>query len=79
MGKQRNNPQWKKKEESSEKKLNETEASNLSDIEFKIMVVRMVNKLSENYKELHRRYNELSGNFRSMKKDIENMNKNQGE
>ena len=41
MGTQRNNPQSKGREESSEGVLNEIETSNLSDIEFKIMVIRM--------------------------------------
>lgn len=39
MERQRNNSQSKEKEESLEKELNETEASNLSDMEFKIMVI----------------------------------------
>ena len=38
MGRQRNNPQPKGKDESPNKVLNEIEASNLSDIEFKVMV-----------------------------------------
>ena len=62
MGRQRNNPQMKEKEDSPEKELNETEASNVSDIEFKVMVIRMLKELSENYI--------------SMKKNIETMNKN---
>ena len=41
MGRQRNNYQLKGREESLEKVLNEIEASNLSDIEFKVMVIRM--------------------------------------
>ena len=52
MGRQRNNPHLKG---------DETEASNLSDIEFKVMVIRMFKALCENYKE-------LSGNYISMKK-----------
>ena len=39
MGRQRNNPQSKRKEESSERVLNEIEVSQLSDIEFKTMVI----------------------------------------
>ena len=39
----------KRKEESSERMLNEIEASQLSDIEFKKMVIRMFNELTENY------------------------------
>ena len=52
--------------------LSEIEASNLSDIEFKVMVIRMLKELSKNYKE-------LSGTYINMKKDIETLNKNQME
>ena len=62
MGRQRNNPQMKEKEESPEKDLNEIQTSNLST-EFKVMVIRM--------------RKELTGNYISMKKDIKTMNKNQ--
>ena len=79
MGRQRNNLQWKGKEESPEKELSETEASKLSDIEFKIMLMRMLRELSDNHKELSGSYKECSGNFSSTRKDIENMNKNQEE
>ena len=59
--------------------LNEIEASKLSDIEFKIMVIRMLNELNENYKELHGRYKELTASYTSMRKDIETINKSQEE
>ena len=58
MGRQRNNPQSKGKEESSERVLNEIEASKLSDIEFKTMIIRKLNELSENYKKLQGSYKE---------------------
>ena len=48
MERQRNNPQSKEKEKSPERVLNEIEASNLSDTEFKVMVIRMLKELSEN-------------------------------
>ena len=51
MGRQKN-PQSKGKEESADKELDEIRASNLSDTEFKIMVIRMLRELIENYKEL---------------------------
>ena len=51
-------------EESPVKELNEIEASNLSDIEFKRMFIRMLKELSNKYKE-------LSGNYHRMKKEIE--------
>ena len=52
----------KQKEKSPENELNEIEVSDLSDVEFKVMVIRM--------------FKELSGNSISMKKDLESMNKN---
>ena len=53
MGRQRNNPQMKGKEEASERMLNEVEASQLSDAEFRAMVMRKLNELTENYQKLH--------------------------
>ena len=75
MERQRNNSQSKGKEESPERVLNEIQASNLLDIEFKIIVIRMLKELSENYKEHYGSYKELTGNSTSMKKDTETINK----
>ena len=52
MGRQRNNSQMKGKEEASERMLTEKEASQLSDTEFKAVVVRKLSELTENYKKL---------------------------
>ena len=75
MGRQRNNTQLKGKEDSPERMLNEIEASQVSDIESKTMVIRKLNELTENYKEPQRSYKELTANCISMKKDIETINK----
>ena len=75
MGRQRNNPQMKGKEETSEKMLNEKEASQLLDTEFKAMVIRKLNELTENYHKLKGNYNELTANYINMKKEIETINK----
>ena len=48
MGRQRNNPQMKGKGEVSETMLNEKKASQLSDTEFKAMVIRKLTELTEN-------------------------------
>ena len=66
----------KGKEESSERVLNEIEASQALDIEFKTMVIR---KINENYQKLHRNYEELTAKYISIKKDIETFNKGQEE
>ena len=46
MGRQKKNLKSKGMEESLLKELNEMEASKLSDIEFKIMVIRLLKELS---------------------------------
>ena len=50
MGRQRKNPHMKGKGEVSETMLNEKEASQLSDIEFKVLVIRKLYELTQNYK-----------------------------
>ena len=58
----------KGKEEASERKLNEIEASQLSDTEFKAMVIRKLTELTENYQKLQGNYNELTANYMNMKR-----------
>ena len=70
MRRQKKNKQSKGMEDSPLKELNEMEVTKLSDIEFKIMVIKMLKELTDNYKE-------LSKNYISMKKEIETINKNQ--
>ena len=53
-------PQMKEQEKSPEKELNEMEASNLPNTEFKTLVIKMLKK--------------LSNNFNSITKDIETIN-----
>ena len=50
MGRQRNRPQVKEKENSPEEELNEMEASNLSDMEFKVMIKRMFNSMKKRHR-----------------------------
>ena len=59
--------------------LNEIEASQLSDIEFKTMVIRKLNELTENYQKLQRNYKEPTRNYINMKKDIETIKKSHEE
>lgn len=55
--------------------LNEVEVSKLSDLEFRVMVIKMFKKL-KNYRELNGN-DKLNGNYIIMKNNTENMNKNQ--
>ena len=82
MGRQRNNSQMKGKEEASKRMVTEKEANQISDTEFKAMVIRKLTKLSElkeNYQKLQGNYNELTANYINMKKEIETINKGQEE
>ena len=82
MGRQGNNSQIKRKAEASERMLNEIEVSRLSDTEFKAMVIRKLNELTEfteNYQKLQGNYNELTVNYINMKKERETIIKGQEE
>ena len=46
----------KGKEEGSERMINEIEASQLSNIEFRTMVIRKLNELTQNYQKLQGNY-----------------------
>ena len=50
MGRQINNSQMKRKEESPEKELSEIDARSLSDIELNSMVIRMLKEFNHSYK-----------------------------
>ena len=66
-----NNPKMKRKVEASERMLTEKEASQLSDTEFKTMVLRKPTELlelKENCQKLQGNYNELTANYINMKK-----------
>ena len=78
-GRQRNKPQLKGKGELPETMLNEKEASQLSDTEFKAMVIRKLTELTKNYGKIKGNYNELTTNYINMKKEIETINKGQEE
>ena len=62
-------------EEVSERMLNEKEASQLSDTEFKELVIRKLNELTQNYQKLQGNYNELTANYINMKKEIQTTSK----
>ena len=49
MGRQRNIPQMKEKKKSPEKQRKKMEAINLPHTEFKIIVIRILEELSENF------------------------------
>ena len=64
--------QSKGMEDSPLKKVNEMEVTKLSNIDFKLMVIKMLKELTDDNKE-------LSENYNSMKNKIETIHKNQEE
>ena len=78
MGRQRNKPECKGKEESSERVLNEIQASQLSDIELKTTVIRKLDELTHKYQN----YRGATRNLLQItlaSKNIETINKSQKE
>ena len=69
----------KGKGEVSETILNEKEASQLSDNEFKELVMRKLHELTQNYQKIQGNYKELTAIYINMKKEIETINKSQEE
>ena len=60
----------KGKEEFSETMLNEKEASQLPDNQFKELVIRKLQELKQTYHQLQGNYNEFTANYINMKKEI---------
>ena len=58
----------KGKEEASERMLNEIEARQISDFEFKAMVTRKVTEITENYQNLQGNYDELKQTVSTLKR-----------
>ena len=54
MERQRNRPQIKEQENPPEEELNEREASNLSDIEFRVMIARIFNSMKKDIETIKR-------------------------
>ena len=59
--------------------LNEKVSSQLTDTEFKAMVIRKLTELTENYQKPQGNYNELTANYINMTKEIETINKGREE
>ena len=72
MRKQRNMAQMKEQIKTPEKELNTVEISNLSDAEFKTLIIRMLKELSEDLNSIKKTQSETKGAL------IEIKNKSQG-
>ena len=74
MRRQRNMAQIKKQIKTPEKELNKMEINNLSDTEFKTLVIRMLNKLSEDLKSIKKTHSEIKDTVIEMKNNLQGNN-----
>ena len=61
MKRQKNMAQMKEQIKTPEKELNEMEISNLSDVEFKTLAIRMLKELSEDLNNIKKIQSEMKG------------------
>ena len=71
MRSQRNMAQMKKQVKTPEKELNEMEISNLSDAEFKTLVIRTLKELSEDLKNLKKIQSEMKDTLIEIKNNLQ--------
>ncbi|KAK1346697.1 hypothetical protein QTO34_000557 [Cnephaeus nilssonii] len=70
MGRQRNSSHKKEKQASPEKEVNKLEASNLSEKEFREMVIRWLKRMEEKIDNMSKNQEEMKKNQEEMKNDI---------
>ena len=74
MRKQRNMAQMKEQIKTPEKELNKIEIHNLSDAEFKTLVIRMLKELSENLNSIKKIELEMKGTLIEIKNNLQGNN-----
>ena len=75
MRRQRNMVQMKEQIKTPEKELNKMEISNLSDAEFKTMVIRMLKELSEDLRSIKKIQSETKDTLMEIKKNLQGNNR----
>ena len=71
---QRNMAQMKEQNEAPEKGLNKMEISNLSDVEFKTLFIRMLKELSENLNSIKKIQSETKDTLIEIKNNLQGNN-----
>ncbi|KAK1346435.1 hypothetical protein QTO34_000291 [Cnephaeus nilssonii] len=70
MGRQRNSPHMKEKQASPEKEANEMKADNLSEKEFREMVIRWLKRMEDKFDNMSKNQEEMKKNQEEIKNDI---------
>ena len=71
MGRQRNTPQMKEKENSPEGKLDEMGASNLSDREFRVMIIKIFNSMKKDIEIIKKDQSEINNEISEINNTLE--------
>ena len=74
MRRQRNMAQMKEQIKTPEKELNEMQISNLSDAEFKTLVIKMLKKLSEDLSSMKKIQSEMKDTLIEIKNNLQGNN-----
>ena len=74
MRRQRNMAQMKEWIKTPEKELNKIEISNVSDVEFKTLVIRMLKELSEDLNSIKKFQSEMKDTLVEMKNNLQGNN-----
>ena len=74
MRRQRNMAQMKEQNKTSEKELNKMETSNLSDAEFKTLVIRILKELSEDLNSIKKIQSAMKDTLTEIKNDLQGIN-----
>ena len=70
MERQRHSPQMKEKQASPEKEVNELVASNLQEQEFRVMIIRWLQRMENKFDNMSKNQEEMKKNQEEMKNDI---------
>ena len=68
----------KEQENSPEEELNEMEASNLSDVEFRIMIIRMLSNMKKDVETIKKNQSEIKNAISKINNTLEGMNSGLG-
>jgi chromosome segregation ATPase len=70
MGRRRNSPQKNEKQPSPEKEVNKMEATDLSEKEFREMVIRWLKRMEDKFDNMSKNQEEMRKNQEEMRNDI---------
>ena len=79
MKRQRNMTQMKEQIKTAEKELNKMEISNLSDVEFKLLVIRMLQELTGYFNYIKKTQAEMKVTPIEVKKNLQKINSGLGQ